>query len=208
MLLSLVDSLRCPRHDDEAPLVLAVESWSGSRIAEGTLGCPVCHARYAIHRGAVDFAPGAVSVRWEDVAVDPLRLAAQLSLTDSGGVILLTGRYSSVAEQLAQFGETTFVLADAESSSPLAVTIRVDDRLPFTDGTLRAAAVDGTRATESFLAEVVRCLRGLGRLVVPASASLPGQIRIIAEDEHEKVGEASPVIRPVLLRRAPPNSDL
>lgn len=209
MLLSLVDSLRCPGHDEEASLVLAVESWAGPRVAEGTLGCPVCHARYPIHRGAVDFAPGDDSVRRAGSAGEPLRLAAQLSLSEPGGIILLTGRYAALSEELAPFGETTFVLVDAAPSSlPLAVNVRVGDRLPLTNNALRAAAIDEIRTKDAFLAEVVRCLRDRGRLVMPSSAPLPEQIRILAEDEHETVGEALKESRPILLRRAPPGLGL
>lgn len=209
MLLSLVDSMRCPAHEEGASLVLAVESWAGPRIAEGTLGCPVCHARYAIHRGAIDFAPGSDSVRRAGPAADPLRLAAQLSLTEPGGIMLLTGRYAAANEQLAPFGETTFVLIDAEDASlPTAVNIKVGDRLPFINGAFRAAAIDETRTSVAFLAEVVRCLRDGGRLVMPASAPLPVQIRVIAQDDTETVGEASKVDRPIPLHRAPPTTGL
>lgn len=210
MLLSLVDSLRCPAHEAEASLVLAVESWTGPRVAEGTLGCPVCHARYPIHRGAVDFAPGADGVRRAGQAGDPLRLAAQLSLTEPGGIILLAGRYAELSEELAPFGETTFVLVDAAPSSlPLAVNVRVGDRLPFMNDALRAAAIDEIRTKDVFLAEVVRCLRDTGRLVMPSSAAIPaGQMRILAEDDHETVAEALKGSSPILLRRAPPVPDV
>ena len=76
--------------------MLSVEKWAGSRVAEGILGCPVCHARYYIHQGSVDFAPGTDSLNHEGATVDPVRLAAQLSLTEPGGIILLTGRYAVV----------------------------------------------------------------------------------------------------------------
>ena len=209
MLLSLVDSLRCPAHEEEASLVLAVESWMGPRISEGTLGCPICHSRYPIHHGAVEFAPGAESVRRDEAVVDPMRLAAQLSLTEPGGIILLTGRYTTVVEPLMSFGETTFILVDAAPSSlPLAVNLGVGDRLPFVNAALRAAAIDETRAADAFLAEVVRCLRNMGRLVMPSSGALPRQTRVLADDEHERVAEVMKEGQPILLRRAPPASGL
>src|SRR6185503_16172063 len=116
MLLTLVDALRCPAHEEESSLVLSVEDWAGPRVSEGVLGCPICHARYRIHRGAVEFVPHAESVRRPGAAVDPVRLAAQLSLTEPGGIILLTGRFADAHEQLSQFAEAAYVLLDAAAT--------------------------------------------------------------------------------------------
>ena len=205
MLLTLVDSLRCPAHEEESALVLSVEQWAGPRVSEGLLGCPICHARYSIHRGAVEFAPGADSVRRAGAAVDPLRLAAQLALTEPGGIILLTGRFADVHEELLQFVEATFVLVDAEAtSSPMAVNFQVSDRLPFLDRALRAAAIDDRRATASALTDVIRCVRGGGRIVMPASTPALTGLTAIARDDVELVGEVTSISTPVSLRRADP----
>src|SRR4029434_6055806 len=102
MLLSLVDSLRCPGPHEASSLVLSVEQWTEQRIAEGVLGCPMCHARYPIHRGVADFSKGVGVVRPPDEQprADAMRLAAQLALADGGGVVLLTGRYAAAHEAL------------------------------------------------------------------------------------------------------------
>ena len=205
MQLTLVDSLRCPAHDDESSLVLSVEEWAGPRVAEGILGCPVCHARYRIHHGSVDFAPGAHSVRHDAVAVDPVRLAAQLSLTEPGGIILLTGRYAAALDALGQYVESIFVLVDAaETSSATAVNIHVADRLPFVDRALRGAAIDHPRSSPAFVAEVGRCLQAQGRMVNPAASLVPPTVQLLARDEFEWVGEVvdSGEPAPVRLRRA------
>ena len=205
MLLSLVDSLRCPAHDEDSSLVLSVESWAGPRVGEGILGCPVCHARYRIHGGAVDFAQGVESVRHAGATVDPVRLAAQLSLTEPGGIILLTGRYTDVHEELMQFVEATLVLVDAEpTSAPMAVNFRVADRLPFGDRALRCVAVDEPRTTTSFLMDIVRCVRSGGRIVAPATTQMPPGLSVIARDDTELVGEVAASSTPVTLRRADP----
>jgi hypothetical protein len=205
VLLALVDSLRCPAHDEESPLVLSVEEWAGPRIAEGVLGCPVCHARYRIHRGGVDFAPDADLVRHGGGEVNPVRLAAQLSLTEPGGVILLTGRYAEAHEELVRFADVTSVLVDAESTaSPSAVNFQLADRLPFVTGALRGAAIDDTRGSPDFAAEVARIVRPGGRIVARNPTAVPSGMREIARDETEWVGEAGDRGAPVRLRRAGP----
>jgi hypothetical protein len=198
VLLTLVDSLRCPAHDEESSLVLSVEGWAGPRIAEGVLGCPLCHARYRIHRGAVEFVPSPNIVRRSAPPPDPVRLAAQLALTEPGGLILLTGRYAAVHEELAMLAEATFVLLDSEvTSAPQAVTFFVSDRLPFVDGALRGAALDfdGSR----LLPEVERSVRLGGRIVVPRPAAQLSNAQLVAEDDVEWVGELLP--RPIQLKK-------
>jgi hypothetical protein len=207
VLLSLVDSLRCPAGHEETSLVLSVESWSGQRVSEGLLGCPLCHARYPIRRGAVDFAGRSPDVRHvvPDTPVDPMRLAAQLSLTEPGGILLLTGRYAANADQLAGLADVACLLVDAPpSSSPTAVDIQVNQRLPLLDRALRGAAIDESRDDVEFLAEVARCVRPRGRIVAPASSAIPGGSRLIARDHLEWVAELEDVSPPIQLRRAPP----
>jgi len=205
MLLSLVDSLRCPAHVEEAPLVLAVETWAGPRVAEGVLGCPVCHARYAIHRCTVDFTQGQGSVRRPSATSEgqSLRLAAQLGLSEPGGILLLTGRHAYTYDALARVVEVTCILVDgAETTSANAVNFLLQDRLPFNDGVLRGAAVDEPRAIEPFFADVVRCLGERGRLVAPVRSAIPRGVRVIARDDREWVGEVVDLTQPLQLRRA------
>ena len=205
MLLSLVDSLRCPAGHEESSLVLSVEAWSDQRVAEGLLGCPICHARYPIHRGAVDFSGGAYFVRRDgsNTPVDLTRLAAQLSLTEPGGIILLAGVYAAVADQLVELTGVTGVLVDAlPSPSPGAVNLELADRIPLAGRALKGAAVDEVRATEAFLREIARCVRPLGRIVAPARSTPPIGCRLIARDADEWVGEVEDVSSPLTLRRA------
>lgn len=185
--------------------MLSVESWSGQRVSEGVLGCPLCHARYPIHRGAVDFTLGAqVSRLAHDAPADPMRLAAQLSLTEPGGILLLTGRYAASADRLAGFADVTCVLLDAPlASSATAVDIWVNEHLPLADRSLRGGAVDDSRADVEFLAEVARCVRPRGRIVAPARSELPDGCRLVARDPLELVVEVEAFSPPVPLRRAP-----
>lgn len=190
MLLTLVDSLRCPAPHEETSLVLSVEAWVGTRVAEGLLGCPVCHARYPIQRGTAYFTSRPVTVRHEAVAdlPDAARLAAQLGLMEPGGVILLAGWYSAVHDALASLVDVTCLLIDApESLAPNAANLMVADRLPLVDGVLRGAAVEGQGAR--LIADVERCVRPSGRIVAPVSTPRPSITRIVAEDDREWVGE-------------------
>lgn len=207
VLLSLVDSLCCPAGHEETSLVLSVESWSGQRVSEGLLGCPLCHARYPIHRGAVDFAGRSPAVRHvvPDTPVDPMRLAAQLSLTEPGGLLLLTGPYAASADQLAEFADVTCLVVDApHASSKTAVDIRVNDRLPMVNRAIRGAAIDAVRCSPVFLAEVARCLRPRGRIVTPAKSQIPVPGRVVAQDDRELVTEIALSPQTVALKRARP----
>jgi uncharacterized protein YbaR (Trm112 family) len=199
--LALVDSLRCPAHDEESALVLAVESWAGPRVAEGVLGCPVCKARYPIRKGTIHFA-GAATVQREkaDENAEVMRLAAQLGLTEPGGMILLTGGYATVHASLTELVEVTCLLVGAEySAAPLAVNFVVEDRLPLVDHALRGAAVDADRV--GMLTEVVRCTKPGGRIVAPAASQVPSGVRLVARDDREWVGEVDNVST-VQLRRS------
>ena len=196
MLLSLVDALRCPAEHEASSLVLSAEQWTEGRVSAGFLGCPVCHARYAIREGVADFAGGDPGLRAtsSDVTMqsDGMRLAAQLNLSDSGGLVLLTAGYATRASGLDAIAHVTCLLVDAPFAIPAsmpAVGIRLLDRIPFGDGSLRAAAVDVSRASMSFLMEVTRCVRDGGRVVSAADSPPPGNVRVIARDEREWVGE-------------------
>lgn len=206
MQLTLVDSLRCPAGHEETALVLSAESWNGSRVATGLLGCPACHARYPIVDGIVDFSGGTPAPQPPDesLASEPVRLAAQLGLADPGGVILLTGRYASLADGLRELVEVTTVVADVTGELPAtAVPFRFSGVLPMRDATLRAAAIDAPRNSSGFLAEVARCVAGRGRIVAPARSPMPTGVRLVARDELEWVVEVEAAHPVIPLRRAP-----
>ena len=201
MQLALVDSLRCPSHDEESALVLSVESWAGPRVAEGVLGCPQCNRRYPIRGGTIHFA-AAATVQREKAAdgADVMRLAAQLGLIEPGGMILLTGRYATIHASLTELVEVTCLLVGAEyPATPLAVNFVVEDRLPLVDHALRGAAIDVEGA--GILIEVARCTSPGGRIVAPAASRIPSGVRLIARDDREWVGEVENVST-VQLRRS------
>lgn len=208
MLLSLVDSLRCPADHEESPLVLSADAWRGTRISTGTLGCPVCHARYAIREGRVDFAGGATvdeaRVPDQPSGLDPIRLAAQLNLAEPGGIILLTGRYAAGVWDLAALVDAIYVLVDSGGAVPdAAVSIELAGRIPFANGSFRGAAVDQGRATPEFLAEVARTVRFGGRVIAPVTLQLVDGLLLLAQDEQEWVAEVESTPPVVTLLRSP-----
>jgi hypothetical protein len=172
-----------------SPLVLSVERWDRERVREGVLGCPMCQARYPIRDGRVDFTPGTVRRPGAGEGADALRLAAQLGLTEPGGVILLTGKYANVHDSLTVLVDVICILVDgAPSHASRAVNFEIADRLPLVDGALRGAGVD-SRSSPAFLADVVRTLRPGSRIVAPATSSLPEGARVLARDQNEWVGQ-------------------
>lgn len=188
--------------------MLAVDSWKDTRIDYGTLGCPVCHSRYPIADSVVDFRPEherreRVLFTGQATAQDPTRLLAQLDLRDPGGLLLLTGRYTSLAEAILAHMEVTCLLIDATARAPAgAVELVLANRLPLVGGSLRAAAVNGPCCTEDFVREIVRSVRAGGRIVGPVECPWPDDLRVLAQDASEWVAEvgASPNIVP--LRRS------
>lgn len=189
--------------------MLSVESWEGSRVSSGVLGCPRCHARYPIRDGVVDFAGGAGGAEplaeVERDEIEAIRLVAQLGLSEPGGLVLLSGRYASLAEGLLNVVDVTCLLVDARDDSlPGAVRLRINDRVPLMSGALRAAAVDGSRANPTFLNDVARCVRDGGRVVAPADSPPPGGLRIVARDVCEWVGQVERLTSLVVPRREIP----
>lgn len=187
--------------------MLSVESWAGPRVAEGILGCPFCNARYPIHEGTVHFSSAGPVRRGQTVEdVDVMRLAAQLGLTDSGGMILLTGRYAAIHGSLTDLADVTWILLGVQqSASAGAVNFELENRLPLLDGALRGAAIDPEWAT--LLPEAARSTRPGGRIVAPGGSPIPPGVRLIARDEREWVGEVENVST-VQLRRSERSSTL
>jgi len=175
-------------------------------VASGTLGCPVCHARYAIREGAVDFTagvPGDFPLPEQPLESDGMRLAAQLGLVEPGGLVILTGRYAMLAEALGEVVDVTCIVVDPVQVSQTAVRFELRDRIPLPDATLRGAAIDEPRATPTFLAEVTRCMQAGGRVVAPAWSGVPDGARLIARDDQEWVAVVEGSAPVIQLRRVP-----
>lgn len=186
--------------------MLSVDRWAEGRVSDGFLGCPVCHARYEIREGVADFTNGERrddSHRQPEVTgPDGLRLAAQLDLSEGGGLVMLTAGYSMLVPALNERVQATYLIVSSYSASPGSpqeVSIRLLDRIPLVDGALRAAAIDASHASARFLSEVARCVRDGGRIVAPADSPPPANARVLARDEREwvaKVEKLTPLVMP------------
>jgi uncharacterized protein YbaR (Trm112 family) len=202
MLLSLADIFRCPADHEETPLVLSVDAWHGQRVERGILGCPQCQSRYPIASGSIDFR----TVRDSPIALvtdsgpndEVDRVQALLNLADPGGVVLLAGRYAALAAALSRRLEITCLLIGARSESESCVGMMLDDRLPLTAGSLRAAAADAP--APALLPEMVRAIRGGGRLLIDRTP-LPAGVHQLARDETSSLGEVLAPTQVIPLRR-------
>ena len=214
MLLDLVDHLRCPRpHSDitgGVALVCVASQVEGRMLHEATLGCAVCHARYAVTLGIGWFgvgdmpAPASVAPPVAD-ATDLVRLAALLNLDAPGGVVLLDEAWAGFAAPVADmFGVAVVLVTDAQTGvvhPKVSVLAGVGDALPFAPAVLRGAGL-GASSTSARLTSAAQALAPNGRLVAPVERAPPPALSILARDDRHWVAE--PRSAPVSLRRAPP----
>ena len=221
MFIELVDSLRCLEPHEETWLVAAVDRRDGRHIMHGTLACPICRRAYPIRDGIGWFArePADATSRLAipsgradgpaDERTDEdrfTRAAALLGLMDAGGIVVLGGPWTKVADRLPSLGVSHVVVLNAHPTpeSPQEVSaLVVEDQLPFRQTAVRACALGGATATAALLASAATVLRSRGRLAGPVSAGVPTAITELARDEADWVGERAAVASPpVPLRSA------
>ena len=200
MHLDLIDALRCPADHEETWLVAAVDELRGRDIVHGSLGCPVCRARYPIAGGTADFTAGVPLPRSDarPPSTDPdeiVRLRALLGLVDPGGVVALVGPAADVAAALARDVESTLLLVNPPSTAlpPGLSAMLVPARLPVAPFTLRAALVGGGALVPPLATSLVDALKPGGRLVAPAALPLPHGLRELARDARHWVAERDAV---------------
>ena len=213
MFIELVDLLRCTRDHEDSWLVAAIYEKVDRDIIEGRLGCPICGAEYAIRGGVAIFGDGPSSTVADDArgAYDEsdddaaMRCAALLDLFDSGGAVLLGGRWGRAARALIDITPVSVLLV----APPAGVTlgrglsaIRIADRLPVAAGALRGVALDERTAAPILVESAARALRPGGRLVAPVGLPLPRGVTERARDDRHWVGEAGPAASaPIALSR-------
>jgi uncharacterized protein YbaR (Trm112 family) len=209
MHVELIDLLRCPRPHEDAWLVAAAYATAERHVVRGTLGCPVCKAEYPVHDGVADFgaAPDAATApdpEWdEDMA---LRVAALLDLGAPGGTIVLGGAWQRVGATVAELTGVRVLLLDPPRAEPLreeVSAVRGGGTIPVAGAGVRGVALDGHTADAERLAAAARALRPRGRLVAPASGSVPDGVTEVARDDTLWVAErdAASTSRPVALQR-------
>jgi hypothetical protein len=219
MFIEFVDSLRCTRPHEESWLVAAADRMEGRSIVQGTLGCPVCGAQYAIRDGVADFrAPGAEPASGSSApAVEApsasddgqaIRAAALLGLDDAGGTAALAGSWGAVAPAVLAVAPVHLLLVDppfrARGGDGLSVLRTGGGALPLAAACLRGAALDeATAGDRAAVDSAVRALRAGGRLVAPAATPVPEGVAELARDVRDWVAERhAPTSAPVALGRS------
>jgi uncharacterized protein YbaR (Trm112 family) len=209
VLIDLVDDLRCPRLHEETWLVASTSRTEGRDIIEGVLGCPICHAEYAIRDGVVWFVERGESVAAPDDLTPvadsdlALRLAALLDLSEAQGFGLLVGSWGTVAPLLRGVVPTHFVLLNpwptVAAGDGISV-LQAAPGIPLADATCRGVALDDRHADGVYLDGASRVLRPRGRLVAPTSSPTPTGFAELARDDRVWVAErgaAPPQVVPI-----------
>jgi hypothetical protein len=101
MFIELTDHLRCPADHDEAFLVLLPDRVEGRSVRTGTLGCPICDRRFALHDGALDTGD-APSPDVEPGKLTAEALAPLAGLNGPGGYLVLVGPPAALWRDVAE----------------------------------------------------------------------------------------------------------
>ncbi|NIN51158.1 MAG: hypothetical protein GTN62_13785 [Gemmatimonadales bacterium] len=187
MFIELAEFLRCPHcNDDKQPCVLVPEEMVGRRVAQGSIGCPVCKNVYPIRDGValldlqVSDPPLPASGRAEPVAPPgPSVVQALLGLASPGGYVVLVGEAARVARGLARLLDGVhFVGINAPPDvepSPVLSLLRGWEAIPLTSSMARGVVLDHEHGRAPWLSEAARLvLRGLRVVVFGEGATVPG----------------------------------
>jgi len=142
----------------------------------------------------------------EDEAV---RLAAALDLTEARTVALLDGAWGAHAPLIRSMSPAQLLLVNPPEGVPSGdgISIVRGRVAPLAAGSVNAAALDAVENGE-MVASVVRAVRGGGRLLGPAGASIPeGFTELVSDADVWVAGLAAgaSVSAPVPLTRRPPS---
>ena len=207
MFIELLDVLRCTQPHEDSWLVGSFDALVDRHIIQGTLGCPLCGAEYPIVDGVAYFAEGpsgaATSAAAPDDSAAGLRLAAMLGLAEPGGVVVLTGRWTSHAAEVGAIAaQVQMLLVNPVSPlPPSASAIVARGGLPVAAGSIRAVGWDAEGPDAIPVEACVRALRPGGRLVAAASVPPAPGVSELARDAQHWVGQrdldraAGPVLR-------------
>jgi hypothetical protein len=195
VIVDLADALRCIRPHEPAALITSVDRLSGRQIIAGSLGCPVCDARYPVIDGAAVFDPVTYERRQTALPgppaseADVIRVGALLDLIDPAGWVLLEGETSAAGAALHALLDTAVVLLNPPGPVPSGAELSViyASVVPFSPGLLRGAALSA--AVDRELADsVVPALRPGGRIMGPTAVAVPLGVAELARDAHGWVG--------------------
>jgi uncharacterized protein YbaR (Trm112 family) len=208
MFVELLEKLRCPNEHEPSALIATASSTVNRRIIEGMLGCPVCHAEFPLHEGALELGePGVVPTVMADPSSSDekmIRLGALLGLDERGGLYVLDSISACFTSSLLELSPGSQFIALSENreiEGASGVIIGHGDGIPLAAGCARGIALDS--ATPELLRAAVQVLAPGGRLVAPADARVPNGITELARDGELWVGEREAVPVMSAIRRAP-----
>ena len=204
MHVELTDLFRCPGPHRESWLVAAAHRTESRVILDGVLGCPECGAEYAIRDGVARFDERPPPFEHSGGDIDPelpYRVAALLNATDGSATLALIGVSAALARAMQSIVPVRCVVVDPpdEASAPSALRahdaplaiIRSHGTLPVAHG-----ALHGVYASVGEPAAFTAALRPGGRLVAPASRTVPDGITELARDTRHWVGEKAAGVTP------------
>lgn len=154
-----------------------------------------------------------------DSASAALRIAALLNLRGNHGAVVLMGAAARAADAISSLTgvlvlavnaprgvavnhsrlrtsrmtrmSDTLHMSDTSDTSRTSPTSHAPHALPLGVGTVRGVHIDAAHSASSWVASAIRAVEKGGRLVVPANVPVPADVRELARDEHEWVGEVS-----------------
>lgn len=206
MFVELLEKLRCPNEHEPSALIATASRTVDRHIIEGTLGCPVCHAEFAIRNGVLDLGGARRTPTPADGTLPDERMTrtgALLGLDERGGIYVLDSITARVAAGLRDLSPNSRFIAlsgDGETEGASGAITGPGDAIPLADACARGIVLD--EATPGLLRSAVRVLAPGGRLVAPAGAPTPNGVTELARDERQWVAErdAGPALAE--LRRA------
>lgn len=195
MFIELLDTLRCIADHPQIPLVTAILERDDRFVVEGVVGCPTCKREYRITDGIAWFRDASDETGARDSiprdSEGAIRIGAFLAATE-GATIALVGDWARYAIELAEMvGLRAYAVNPREpiGESERVGTLYSDNRLPFTDGSLRGVAIDESSWSNDELRLAVRALGAGGRMVASATLPLPPELEEIARDESWWIAE-------------------
>jgi len=206
MFVELLEKLRCPNEHEPSALIAAASRTVDRHIIEGTLGCPVCHAEFAIRKGALELGGSSITPVLAYGALSDermVRTGALLGLDERGGIYVLdfiSAHFTAGLCDISPHSRFVALSGDAQIDGASGVITGHGDAIPLADECARGIVLD--RATPELLRSAVRVLAPGGRLVAPADAPVPNGVTELARDERQWVAERDAVPALAELRRA------